>query len=238
MTGLEAVVWAALDEVRDPELDEPITVLGFVASCQVGPAGAVSVRLRVPTYFCAPNFVFMMVADSRDAIGRVPGVTTVDVGVDGHFDAERINDGTAERQSFVETFGELAADELDRLRVDFLRKAVLAATDRVCHRLRAAGYTTTQVATMTLADVADRGDDDDVRRLCDRRAQLGIAVDAHAPLLIDPATGTGVADDAVAMHLHRARLTRISMETNGEICRGLLHERYAPTPVAIRVAAK
>jgi len=231
MTATEAAVWAALDEVRDPELDEPITALGFVASCDVDVAGAVSVRLRVPTYFCAPNFVFMMVADARDAVGRVPAVTKVHVAVDGHFAEDRINEGTAEQQSFVETFGELAAGELDRLRAEFLRKAVLAATDRVCHALLAAGYTTTQLTTMTISDLADGVD---VRRLCDRRVQLGIPADGQAPLLIDPASGARVADDAVTMHLHRARLTRISIETNGEICRGLLHERYAATPVAIR----
>ena len=35
-----SAVWAALGTVRDPELDEPITTLGFVASCTVSPAGA------------------------------------------------------------------------------------------------------------------------------------------------------------------------------------------------------
>jgi len=45
----------ALETVRDPELDEPITSLGFVASCAVSADGDAEVRLRLPTYFCAPN---------------------------------------------------------------------------------------------------------------------------------------------------------------------------------------
>ena len=32
-------IWAALETVRDPELDEPVTALGFVASCTVSAVG-------------------------------------------------------------------------------------------------------------------------------------------------------------------------------------------------------
>src|SRR5207249_2576426 len=62
VTGARAAVWAALGTVRDPELDEPLTDLGFVARCEVSDAGHAVVRLRLPTYFCAPNFAFLMVA--------------------------------------------------------------------------------------------------------------------------------------------------------------------------------
>jgi metal-sulfur cluster biosynthetic enzyme len=228
---LHAAVWRALDDVLDPELDEPITGLGFVASCYVGPDGTVTVRLRVPTYYCAPNFVFMMVADAREAVARVPGVSSVSVGVADHFAADDINDGVAEQRTFVETFGDLAVSDLDRLRRDFLRKAVLAATDRVCEPLVRAGLGTTQLATLTLEELSD---DATMRRLRERRGQLGLPIDGRAPLLVDPATGAKVTDDQVATYLRRARLTRISTETNGELCRGLLHNRYAGTPVNIR----
>ena len=67
-------VLAALGTVYDPELDEPITALQFVASCEVADDGAVSVRLRLPTPQCAPNFAFLMAADARDAVRTVPGV--------------------------------------------------------------------------------------------------------------------------------------------------------------------
>jgi len=231
---LAAAVRAALDEVRDPELDEPITDLGFVASCDVDPEGAVRARLRVPTYFCAPNFVFMMVADARDALARVPGVTSVAVGVDGHFASDDINGGVAENRNFANTFGDLAESDLDQLRTDFRRKAVLAATDRVCQALVAAGRDKTQLVTLRLGDAPGGAD---LRRLRERRTQLGLPADDRSALLIDPASGARVAGDAVTVYLHRARLTRLSMETNGEICRGLLHDRYAETPVSIRPRA-
>jgi len=44
-----ARVLEALAAVRDPELDEPITSLGFVASCTVSAAGEAQIRLRLPT---------------------------------------------------------------------------------------------------------------------------------------------------------------------------------------------
>ncbi|MFN0026489.1 MAG: iron-sulfur cluster assembly protein [Acidimicrobiales bacterium] len=228
---LEAAVWAALDEVLDPELDEPITTLGFVASCDVGHSGAVTVRLRLPTYFCAPNFVFIMVTDARDALARIAGVTSVDVGVEDHFAAADINGGVADQRTFVETFGDLAESELDGVRIDFLRKAVLAATDRVCQPLRAVGHEPPQLANLTLADPPS---DANLQRLRDRRRQLGLPADDCAPLLIDPTTGARVADDDVTMHLHRARLTRMSMETNSELCRSLLHRRYTEASINIR----
>ena len=71
-TRLERRVWEALSQVMDPELDEPVTTLGFVREWGVDD-GAARVRLRLPTYFCAPNFVWMMVADTRDALRRGRG---------------------------------------------------------------------------------------------------------------------------------------------------------------------
>ena len=127
-----AQILAALASVRDPELDEPVTDLGFVSSCVVSAAGDVQVRLRLPTYFCAPNFAFLMVADAYDAVSQVAGVRHAEVILDDHFAADAINAGVAARSGFVQAFGELAADELDDLRTDFVRKAVLAGTDRVC----------------------------------------------------------------------------------------------------------
>ena len=45
---LRDAVWHALGTVLDPELDEPITALDFVASCTVSGDGVAVVRLRLP----------------------------------------------------------------------------------------------------------------------------------------------------------------------------------------------
>ena len=120
---------AALETVRDPELDEPITALGFVASATVSAAGDAQVRLRLPTYFCAPNFAYLMVADAYDAVTALPGVRRAEVVLDGHFASDAINGGVAAQAGFAKSFDGEAVAELHQLRADFLRKAVMAGTD-------------------------------------------------------------------------------------------------------------
>ena len=97
-----AQVWRALGTVRDPELDEPVTALGFVASCTLSDDGTAEVHLRLPTYFCAPNFAYLMVADAHDAVCAVPGVRRAVVVLDDHFAADAINAGVAARAGFLD----------------------------------------------------------------------------------------------------------------------------------------
>ena len=101
---LRDAVWAALGTVRDPELDEPITELEFVSSCTVSPEGVATVLLRLPTFFCAANFSWLMVADAYDAVSAVPGVARADIELEGHFVAEEINEGVAARSGFAAAF--------------------------------------------------------------------------------------------------------------------------------------
>jgi metal-sulfur cluster biosynthetic enzyme len=215
---------AALDTVRDPELDESVTSLGFVTSCTVSADGVADVRLRLPTYFCAPNFAFLMVADAYEAVSGVAGVRRAQVVLEDHFASDEINRGVAARAGFVESFDGLAETELDELRTDFLRKATLAATDRVCRPLLAAGRTPEELAELTLGDVASSPD---VERLRSRRAFLGLPSGDDAALLVDPVTGDAVGVEALPLHLRRARLTGVSLQANGGVCRGLLRARYA-----------
>ena len=223
-----AQLLAALDTVRDPELDEPVTSLGFVASCTLSAEGVADVRLRLPTYFCAPNFAFLMVADAYDAVSRVDGVRRTEVILEDHFASDAINSGIAARAGFVQSFGGLATGELDDLRTDFLRKAVLAGTDRVCRPLLSAGKTTDELAELTLGDVPPSGDRE---RLRSRRAELGLPSGDDSALLVDATTGEAIGAQALPLHLRRARLTRVSVDANGGVCRGLLRERYGTVGV-------
>src|SRR4029078_11055049 len=88
-----ARVLAALDVVRDPEQEEAVTSLGFVAECSVSAEGDAEVRLRLPTYFCAPNFAYLMVADAYDAVSALPGVRKTEVVLEDHFASDVINGG-------------------------------------------------------------------------------------------------------------------------------------------------
>jgi len=218
-----ARVLAALDAVRDPELDEPITSLGFVSACTVSADGDAQVRLRLPTYFCAPNFAFLMVADAYDAVSALPGVRSTEVVLDDHFASDAINGGVAARAGFARSFDGEAVGELHELRADFLRKAVMAGTDLVCRPLAAAGVEPPALATLTLGQAPASPA---LERLRQRRAELGLPAGDDAPLLIDPATGAPLRDEAVPLHLRRARTTRVSIEANAGVCRGMLRHRY------------
>jgi metal-sulfur cluster biosynthetic enzyme len=216
-------VLAALDTVRDPELDEPITALGFVAACTVSSDSDAEVRLRLPTYFCAPNFAYLMVADAYDVLARLPGVRTVRVVLEDHFAADPINAGVAAGAGFATTFDGEAVGELHELRADFLRKAVLAGTHQVCQTLPAGQRA--GLAALTLGDVPASAALD---RLRQRRAELDLPAGDDALLLVDPMTGGPVTPEAVPLHLRRARVTAVSIGANAGICRGMLQHRYPP----------
>jgi metal-sulfur cluster biosynthetic enzyme len=214
----------ALETVRDPELDEPITSLGFVTSCTVSADGDAEVRLRLPTYFCAPNFAYLMVADAYDAVSALSGVRSTSVVLEDHFASDAINGGVAAQAGFVRSFDGEAVAELDQLRADFLRKAVMAGTDQVGRPLLEAGASGADLIGMTLGQVPPSRA---LSRLRERRAELGLPAGDDAPLLIDPVTGVPVSVEALPLHLRRARVTRVSIEANSGICRGMLRHRYA-----------
>jgi metal-sulfur cluster biosynthetic enzyme len=233
VTVTRDAVWRALDTVLDPELDEPVTDLDFVESCTVSEDDAVgvvaTVVLRLPTFFCAPNFSFLMVADAYDAVSAVEGVTRADVTLLDHHASAEINGGVAAQAGFVKSFegsdqGEAVA-ELDELRAQFFRKAALAGQDRVARPLVDAGAGPDELSEMNLGDVPPSKDLD---RMRERRTALGLAAGDDAPLLID-AEGNRITPAQVPLHLRRARLQRVGIETNGEFCKSLLEKRYKVT---------
>ncbi|MGH3665076.1 MAG: iron-sulfur cluster assembly protein [Egibacteraceae bacterium] len=213
---------AALAEVRDPELDEAITELGFVAGVEAADT-TVRVRLRLPTYFCAPNFSYLMVADARRAVRALPGVCHVEVALDDHFAAAQINAGVAAGSGFEDSFPGLADDDLDDLRRQFRRKALLARQHRLCAPLLEDGRSPAELAGMRLGDLQTGPETVAYRR---PRAELGLAAGPDAPLLVD-IEGHAVAPDAAAAHLRRCRTVAVSIEGNAVFCRGLLATRYA-----------
>jgi metal-sulfur cluster biosynthetic enzyme len=221
--GLAGAVYTALGTVRDPELDQPVTTLGFVSSCTVCAQGNAQVRLRLPTYFCAPNFAFLMVADAYDAVTGVPGVQSAELILDDHFASDAINVGVAARAGFVASFDGEATDELDDLRATFLRKAVLAGTDQVCRPLVDAGLTPAELTALTLGATPVSPELD---RLRQRRRNLALPADDASFLLLDPATGDRIPESSVPLHLRRARLTRTGIDANTSICFGMLKARY------------
>ena len=64
---------------------------GSSARWQISSDGDVEVMLRLPTPQCAPNFAFLMAADARNAVRRLPGVRGVTVVLEDHYTGDEIN---------------------------------------------------------------------------------------------------------------------------------------------------
>src|SRR5436305_4538158 len=217
-----ARVLEALSKVHDPELDEPITSLGFVTSCEVSPDGEVEIVLRLPTPQCAPNFAYLMAADARNVVRRLPDVGRIEVRLEDHYTGDEINAAVARGVGFTGAFpGETDDDQLDALRELFQRKALVARQARLCETLLADGATPEQV---TARRVADLSDDADARRCLELRGQLGIGCDRDSPAFVAP-NGEPLAAPELTLWLRKARLVRTSLDVNGSICRSLLQIR-------------
>jgi metal-sulfur cluster biosynthetic enzyme len=214
---LKRRVIGELGTVHDPELDEPITALGFVGACDVSADGDVSVRLRLPTPQCAPNFAFLMAADATAAVRRVPGVRSVRVQLEDHYTGREINAAVARGEGFAEAFPGETQAELDDLRALFQRKALVAREGRLLGSVP-------DPATARLRDLSGP----DAARCRALRRALGIDASDDAPAFVR-GDGSPVSADELVRFKRMASLTALSLETNGGICRDLLRARYPET---------
>jgi metal-sulfur cluster biosynthetic enzyme len=221
---LREAVLRALDAVIDPELDEPITDLGFVHTVDLSPDGDLEVHLRLPTSFCAPNFAYLMASDAKDVLVKLDWTREVTVELDDHHDSDIINTGLAADAGYRGTFAHEAEDGLDELRVTFQRKAHTAAMERCLTALLRA-EPERPVADLGDVRIQDLSADDATAALLRRRRDIGLATAPEDLVLVDH-TGSGYAPDDVPMALRRARSTRISIDGNAHFCRGLLRTRY------------
>jgi metal-sulfur cluster biosynthetic enzyme len=217
-----AHVLDALGTVFDPELDEPITSLRFVTSCDVSAEGDVDVRLRLPTPQCAPNFAYLMAADARDAVRRLPEVREVSVVLEDHYTGDEINAALGRGEGFAQAFPGETEGELDALRELFHRKALVARQAQLCEAWLAAGATAEEVAARRVAELPD---DPGARRCLELRAHLGIPSGPGEPALVRP-DGAPIEAAELKQWLRMASLVRTSLEANGGICRSLLAVRY------------
>ena len=201
---------AALSAVVDPELDEPITDLGFVRSLVVTPAGNVKVHLRLPTSFCSPNFAYLMASDAKDVLSALDWTRRVVVELDDHHDSEIINAGLAADAGYRGTFGHEAEESLDELRETFRRKAHTAAMERCLTALLRADP---QRGESSLGEVrlGDLPDDDTTAALLRRRRALGlptapddlVMVESRGPRLLARRCPDRAAAGALDADLHR-----------------------------------
>jgi len=224
----ESEVWRQLGTVNDPELDESVTELRFVTAVAVGDDGAVDVTFRLPTYWCAANFAFLMAEDMRLAVSSLPWVTDVSVTLGDHMYAETINTGIAAKRSFQTSFGDAADGDLEAVRRTFLVKAFQRRQVALVEHLLAAGVAAETLAGFAIADLralaADAERQTLIDRYLDRRTVVGPAGPA-APAFVDEA-GQAVPADTFRTHIRALRRVAVTVEFNGALCRGLLAARF------------
>jgi metal-sulfur cluster biosynthetic enzyme len=240
----EQAVLAALRTVTDPELDESLVELGFLDSVRIEDEGRVEVVLRLPTFWCAPNFAYLMAYDAREQALRVPGVRQVRVVLKDHMYSDEITTGISAGQRFDEVFpGQTESEDVDELRALFHGKAFGMRQEQLARFLLDAGLTADEVVGLRLADVLDssnesglrlqvggqarllRGGAPLARAYLERRARVGLA--AHGSTrLFTTVQGTPIAADGLSEYLQCGRRQRISMTFNAVMCKGLLETRY------------
>jgi len=225
-------VWARLAPVTDPELDESVTELRFVSGVAVDRLDRVHIRFRLPTYWCAANFAWIMAEDMRRAVQVLPWVRAVTVELDDHMYAAEINRGMRDGTGFRAAFGEAAEEgELEDIRCRFRIKAFQRRQDAVIGWLLEGGGCTVPgilaldrlgLLSLPIADAA-------ISRLRDRyleiRAELGGPSDRA---FVQP-DGSPITEQGFADYRRTLRSARVNVEFNGALCRGLLTARY-PEP--------
>jgi len=240
----QQAVLAALGTVSDPELDESLVELGFLDSVRIEDEGCVEVVLRLPTFWCAPNFAYLMVFDAREVTLRVPGVRQVRVVLKDHMYSDEISTGISAGLPFDEVFaGQAEGEDVGELRALFHGKAFGMRQEQLARFLLDAGLTADEVVALRLEDVLDtsnatglrlqiggqarrlRGGAPLARTYLERRRRLGLDEHGGSRLITDP-HGQTIAAQELSEYLQCGRRQRISMTFNAVMCKGLLETRY------------
>ena len=224
-------VLARLDRVLDPELDESVVSLGFVERVAADGQGNMTVVLRLPTYWCAANFSFLMASDARRELLALEGVRSVTVKLGEHFAGGEVERGTGESMTFGEAFPTGGPDTIEDTRQIFLRKGFYARQERLLRALKDAGLSFAEIAELHVGEIPGTVDTRAAARYLERRDDLGLGGSSTAPLIVD-LKGHPVPAEQLETHYHRARTTRLAMEASGSLCSAMLQSRnsnWTPT---------
>ena len=250
----EAEVYAAIADVLDPELDEPLVKLGFIDRVQVEGAD-VTITFRLPTYWCAPNFAYLMASDLHASVSRLPGVGAVRVALVDHFTEDEVTSGVNNCQSFMEAFPGEADGNLDELRLTFLRKGFLMRQEVLVRRMMKAGLDEAALIALCVADLGiDEAADvalvahpggtlrleklgQKARAYLRRGVELGLLQAPDDPLIVDT-DGRPIPAGGLTEFLRRSRSIRFNIAFNTNICTGLYRARYGGSaPVVVEEGA-
>jgi metal-sulfur cluster biosynthetic enzyme len=227
-------VRAALGRVTDPELDESVMELGFITGIDIGHGGEVTVSFRLPTYWCAANFSYLMASDMRDAVAALPWVSCVSVRLDEHMFVDAINDGIAAGKGFADAFPTEAHMNLSGIRLNFGLKSFERRQEALLRHLLAFGHDPMTILTLDVSGLSRltlNGEGDTLRaRYLERRNLTG-----HLPLAFVDRDGMPISAETLTVYLRNIRRVGLNAEFNGALCRGLLAARYGDAPTTLPV---
>ncbi|MDE2397006.1 MAG: iron-sulfur cluster assembly protein [Burkholderiales bacterium] len=215
---------ACLATVMDPELDEPVTELGFVTGVDIGAGGEVRVGFRLPTYWCAANFAFLMADDMRRALLALPWVTQAQVVLHDHMYAEAINLGVGAGEGFQACFAGAAEGGLEGLRRTFLLKAFQRRQAALLQYLLDQTVAPERLAAMDLEGLRTLALDYEGELLVERYLDRRGVVDAGPRAFVD-VDGRPLAAEGLTRHLRELARVGVNAEFNSVLCRGLLAVR-------------
>lgn len=238
----ETMVYEAIADVLDPELDESLVKLGFIDRVEVDGLD-VTVAFKLPTYWCAPNFAYLMAADLRTRVQAIPGVRSIRILLEDHCTEDEVSSSINTGKSFLEAFPNEAEDNLEELRLIFLRKGFLMRQDTLLRQLQKAGV---DEATLLSLHVADLTIDETTQRATvttplqvvhleraartaqaylRRASALGLQHGPQDLLFLDD-HGEAIAPGGLHAYLRRSRSVRMNIMFNTVFCTDMFQTRY------------
>ena len=223
-------IWACLATVSDPELDESVAAMGFVESIEIGDSGDVRIGFRLPTFWCSPNFAFLMAHDMREAVEALDWVTRAEIALANHCNSEEINRGVGGGLSFAATFPGQTEAELDDLRAIFRRKAYQGRQEKLLRYLMAEGHAPERLAALTIGGltslVITGSEFETLRtRYAEIRSEFG-GPNAAGDAAFTTPEGDAIDAKNFKQYLSALRRVRINAEFNANMCKSLLDARY------------
>jgi len=230
-TDLEFEVWECLERVNDPELDEPVTDMGFIERIEVIDNHRVEVVFRLPTYWCSPNFAFLMAFGIRREIETLRWVRDIRVELSDHCFGDEVNEGVNSGRAFSAVFAQYCDDaNLESVAETFMAKAFDRRQEAMLLGLRRRGLSAERIVSMSLGefDCIPFADEEAIKQKPRYRELLLSCGLAEEPgdLAFPTWEGQCILPDRLQAHLERLRGVRINMEFNGAMCRGLASTRY------------
>jgi hypothetical protein len=187
----------------------------------------VTVVMRLPTFWCSPNFAFIMAEDIRERVLELPWVNKVLLNLKDHCSSEDINKGVSEGKSFEEVFSNLANGDLNEVRNTFRIKSFMSRQEHLLRELMSFGIEN-EMLSLTIRDLNSHPAITDKmiwQRYLTLRSELGFSNHPDEFAFFKP-TGEPIDPLKLSEYLLEARRTRMSMEFNANHCLGLLHTRY------------